>query len=130
MKRCFLLTVVAVALLAVFGGSAFAQEISIVNVPFKFTFNKKAMEPGRYEVSISPDAIVTLTPAKGQAVVGEAFTRLGQHGTPIEVPTFIFDKLNDQYYLSEVWLPMQDGYLVNDLKQPHQHHTIKGAKKG
>ncbi len=130
MKRGVLFTVAAVALLAVVGGSAYAQELAVVNVPFKFTFNKKVMEPGKYEVKISSDAVVTLTPAMGQAVVGEAMTRLGQHDTPIQVPTFIFDKLNDQYYLSEVWLPESDGYLLNNLKQPHQHHTIKGTKKG
>ncbi len=131
MKRRVLFMVVAVALLAVVGGtSVFAQNVTIVNVPFKFTFNNRVMDPGRYEVTVSSEGIVTLMPPKGESVLGASITRLAQPVTPLSAPTFVFDKIGEQYSLAEMWLPMEDGYVLATTKQPHQHHTIKGSRKG
>jgi hypothetical protein len=130
MKRGVLLIVAAMALLGTVGGGAvYAQDISIVNIPFKFTVNHKVMMPGKYEITVTDAAVISVMPERGQAVFVPAITRLAQHEKPITDAMVVFDKLEDQYILSELWLPGEDGFLVTDTKQPHQHHMLKGKKK-
>jgi len=125
MKRGVLLAVVAVALLAIAGASAaYAQEVAIFNVSFKFTAGKSVLEPGRYQVTVAPDeAVLTLTPQRGTAVVVPAVTRLAQLQVTKDAK-LVFDRVGEQYTLSEVWLPVEDGYLVHDMKAPHKHHVV------
>ncbi len=131
MKRGALFMVAVIALVTVVGvGSVYAQDAAVVNIPFTFTFNNQDMAAGKYEVTVSSEGIVTMTPAKGRAVLGPIITRLAPQQVPVSAPTFVFDNMNERYSLSEVWLPMEDGYLLADTKQPHKHHVIKGAKKG
>lgn len=130
MKLAVRFAVVLVAVLGVFAGSiAYGQEVALVNVPFQFTANHKVMMPGKYEVRVSEDlATVTMMPEKGQAVLVPMLTRLAQH-TTMKDASLVFDKVNEQYILSEFWLPGQDGFMLVDTKQPHQHHILKGTKK-
>ncbi len=130
MKRGVLLVVAALVLLGTVGGGAvYAQDVSIVNIPFQFTVNHKVMMPGRYDVTVTDATVISLTPEKGQAVFVPTITRLAQHDKPMADAEFVFDIVGGQHYLSEVWLPTEDGYLVTDTKQPHQHHIVKGKKK-
>ncbi len=123
--------VLAVALGVLAGSVAYAQDIAIVNVPFKFTVNNKMLDPGKYEVRVNEDmTTVSVTPERGQAVIAPMLTRLGQLATSSTQATLVFDKVNEQYILSEFWLPGQDGFLLKDTKQPHQHHVLKAEKKG
>lgn len=129
MKRGLLLLIVAVALLGTIGGgAAYAQQISIVNIPFTFVANNKEMAPGTYEITVSDQAVLSLTPTKGQQVFVPTITRLALH-QQIKDPTVVFDKMGEKYVLSELWVPDEDGYLVTDTKEPHQHHVLKGKKK-
>lgn len=130
MKRGIILIVGALALLGTVGGGAvYAQDISIVDVPFKFTVHNKVMMPGKYEIKVTDAAVISVMPEKGQALFVPTITRLAQHETPLTNAMLVFDKVGDQYTLSEVWMPSEDGYLVTDTKQPHQHHLLKGKKK-
>ncbi len=131
MKRGVLLALVALALVAATGGSAIAQSsITIVNIPFKFTVDQhRVMEPGKYEVTLNEDSTaITLTPQKGPAVFVPTITRLAVQ-TPISDGRLVFDNVNEQYALSEVWFPVEDGFLVHDTKVPHKHHIVKGEQK-
>ena len=130
MKRGAFLIVAAMVLLGTVGGGAvYAQDVSIVNIPFQFTANNKTMMPGKYEITVTDQTVISLTPEKGPAVFVPTITRLAQRAKPITEAEVVFDKLGDQYRLSELWVPSEDGYLVTDTKQPHQHHVIKGKKK-
>ncbi len=129
MKRGVLFVIAALVLLGTIGGGAvYAQEVSIVNIPFQFTVNNKVMQPGKYEVTVTDATVISVTPEKGQAVFVPSITRLAQQKPGTE-SVLIVDKLENKYILSEFWLPGEDGYLVTDTKQPHQHHMIKGTKK-
>ncbi len=129
MKRALLLVVVAMALVGTFGGGVVsAQDAVRVNVPFQFTVNHKVMAPGTYEITMADPTVVSVMPQKGSAVIAPVITRLAQRGTPVSAAEVVFDKVGDQYTLSEVWVPSDDGFLLNDLKQAHQHHVIKGTK--
>lgn len=130
MKRGVFVLVLALALVAVVGGSvAVAQDVTIVNVPFKFTVANKVMNPGKYEVRVNEDrTMIMVTPEKGNAVMVPAITRLGMQQQLTDAK-LIFDRVGDLYTLSEVWLPAEDGYLVHDTKQAHQHHIVPAEKK-
>ncbi len=121
---------IALALVGIVGSSAaIAQEATIVNLPFKFTVGSKVLNPGKYEVKLSEDrTMITLTPEKGVAMMVPTITRLAMQ-QPINDGKVIFDKVGEDYYLSEVWLPDEDGFLVRDTKQPHKHHTVNAEKK-
>jgi hypothetical protein len=41
----------------------------------------------------------------------------------------IFDKFGDSYYVSEVWVPDRDGFVVGGTKEVHTHHAVKIYKK-
>jgi len=131
MKRGVLVIVAAIVLMGTVGsGAVYAQDVSIVNIPFQFTANNKVMAPGKYEITITDPTVISLTPVKGPAEFVPTITRLAQRAKPITDAEVVFDKLGDQYRLSELWVPGEDGFLIADTKQPHQHHVIKGAKKG
>ncbi len=132
MKPRVSLLVVGLAVVVLFGavGQAYAQEVSIVNVPFSFTVDNKVRPAGRYEITIggTGETVLTLTPPKGAAMAIPVITRLATQKTNVET-SFVFDKVENTYYLSEVWFPTVDGFLTRDTKQPHTHHVLKGEKK-
>ncbi len=130
MKRALLLVVAAFLLAGTFGGGvAVAQDTAIVSIPFQFTVTHTLMPAGKYEISVTETSVISVMPQKGAAVMAPILTRLAQHGTPVTDAEVVFDRLGDEYTLAELWLPTTDGYLVNDLKQPHQHHVLKATKK-
>ncbi len=133
MRRRALL-VVAVVGLAVIAGSTltYAQDVTIVNIPFKFTVGKTVLQPGKYELMLSDDPIpaLSLTPERGAATLTPYITRLAVPDPAIAEPKFVFDKVGEEYVLSEIWFPDRDGFLLHDTRQPHTHKAIKGAKKG
>ncbi len=130
MKRGVFVIAIALALLGCIGGGvAVAQDVTIVNVPIRFTVGQKVMEPGRYELRLNDDrSAIMLTPARGPAIFVPTITRLAAL-QPLVDARIVFDKVGDAYYLSEVWLPTEDGFLVKDTKQPHQHHIVNAEKK-
>jgi hypothetical protein len=131
MRRLAFLAVVALALVSVLGGSAaYAQDVAIVKMPFAFVVDNKTMPAGTYEfsVNLSDPNLIMMAPQKGASVVMPVITRLAEQGTPSQA-RIVCDKVGDKYYVSEVWLPSEDGFLVKDTKEPHTHHIIKGETK-
>ncbi len=129
MKRALLLILGAALLLGTMGGGVAVAQTAIVNVPFQFTANHKVMQPGKYEITLTDAAVISIVPVKGPAIFVPTITRLAQHGSPMVDAEVVFDKLENEYALSEVWLPGEDGFLVMDTKAPHKHHVLKGTKK-
>ncbi len=130
MKRAVFLAVAILAIVGVVGSTAaYAQDVTIVNIGFKFTVGNKVMQPGKYEVRLNDDrSAISLIPERGQAIFIPAITRLAlQH--PITDGRLVFDVVGEQYVLSEVWLPVEDGFLVHDTRQPHKHHVLNAEKK-
>lgn len=129
MRRRVLLAAVAVALLLIVGGNAYAQDVASFNVPFKFNIGKTILNPGKYQVTVGADeATITVTPEKGKATIAPAITRLAQHQVMPDAK-LVFDKVGEEYALSEVWLPTEDGYLVHDTRVPHKHHVLAAEAK-
>jgi len=117
--------VIGVALSAT---AAFAQ-VSRVNVTLGFAFVAagKDMPAGAYVVE-ADQGKVTLSPTgKGSPVVMSVVTRLGRHDNDAE-PELIFDKVDGKLFLSELWLPGADGYLVLVTNKEHDHAVHGGPR--
>ena len=56
-------------------------------------------------------------------------TRLAAPATPMAEPKVIFDQRGDKYWVSEVWFPDRDGFLLYGTKGAHTHKAVKGEKK-
>jgi hypothetical protein len=110
---------------------SYAQDAATADVGFKFVAAGKAMPAGKYDLRINGDRTgFTLVPAaNGPSVMLVAITRLGAPEIMNADTRFVFDKVGDAYYLSEVWLPGEDGYLFYAAKEKHTHQVIKAMKK-
>jgi hypothetical protein len=125
-RRVALLAATIALLIAAGPAVAYAQELVVANVPFKFFSSGKTHDPGEYQLRVSEDEMSwTLTPAKGAPVVATVVTRLASHEAASSGDRLVFDKVGDTYYLSEVWPSREDGYLLHVTKEKHTHHVIK-----
>ncbi len=133
MRRAGFLAVVALALVCVAGGSAYAQNIATVTTTFPFVVDNKVMPAGTYEFMVNTDpatdeGIITVVPPKGTPLAMPVITRLAQHGVNTDMKV-VFDKVGDKYVVSELWFPTEDGFLVKNTKEKHTHEIVKGEKK-
>ena len=127
-SRLWLFVAAMGLILAVGPGVASAQETLSVNIPFAFIVNGKTNDAGEYALRVNDTQTeVWLTPSKGTGAPALVLTRLA--ATDPAASRVVFDKLGNTYYLSEVWLPGSDGYLVNSPKEPHTHHVVKTSRK-
>jgi hypothetical protein len=133
MKRRVLVMLAATALLFVaFPAVSYAQDTALVTVGFPFIAEGKTMPAGQYELQLNTDhTAFTLTASpKETGVFLTTITRLAAAEPSVGDTHIVFDKVGNTYYLSEVWLPGEDGYLVYAAKEKHTHQTVKGQKKG
>ncbi len=103
----------------------------VIETTFRFEVGGKTMPAGKYEVDLEAPDVLVFRPTTGKGPVIEApvLTRLAQPLTPIPRPEVVFDKVNDSYFISEVWLPGQDGYLLGGIKEKHTHERVKTTRK-
>ncbi len=116
-----------VALLVTVFGSAQAAPSIVVKVPFQFMVNNATLPAGEYNFIRSNDeqSFQIVSTNKGPSAAVLVLTRLGKeiHVTP-EDAHVVFDKVGDTYFLSEVWLPRMDGFLLRATKEKHEHRSI------
>jgi hypothetical protein len=130
MTRRMLLTIVAVALVALGVGQVASAQIRYeFKVPFSFVAAGKTFAPGDYALFANDSAaVLTLESkaSKGVSVMLPVETRTAGQlaGRPAEV---VFDKLNGQLLLSELLGPEEDGYIVLVTKAKHTHERLKGT---
>jgi hypothetical protein len=89
---------------------------------------KTTFPAGKYRIGSDEQGNITITPERGAAVAVESITRLAAPEKPMTDARLVFDNVGGQRYLSEVWLPDEDGYLLRDTRQKHTHETVKGAR--
>ncbi len=66
---------------------------------------------------------------KGTGMFLTTITRLAAPEVSLVDAHLVFDKVGDTYYLSEVWMPGEDGFLLYAAKGKHTHTLIKFHKK-
>ncbi|HYK91952.1 MAG TPA: hypothetical protein VE398_24510 [Acidobacteriota bacterium] len=121
--------VLAVALL-VFGlGTTlvFADQM-VVNVQFPFKAVGTDFPSGTYRIETSNTeeihAITIRNLATGEAKIVPFLTRLSER----ETPAVVFDKVGDQYYLSEIYMTGLDGFYIKAAPGTHTHVKVPQAE--
>jgi hypothetical protein len=109
---------------------AYAQEGSTlrVSVPFNFTANGTACPAGEYSFKHQQGAI-DLTDRSGNVHVFmpviTSIARSSEHDDHL----LAFDKVGGERILSEVWLPGNQGALVQVTKGEHEHDLVRLNRK-
>src|SRR5512139_1407071 len=133
MTRRIFFAIAAAALVLVAGSRpARAQSLSLSDfkIPFDFVANGKAFTAGQYSLGANlAGEILTLQPLglKGTSAFLPVEARLGER-KQLSEPELIFDKVNGKLYLSELFVPGEDGYLVLSTTVKHTHEAVKGSK--
>jgi len=105
----------------------------VAQVDLPFEVGAKTLPPGVYSVSREgqgiPRLVIRSLDGRNTALP-HVITRLAQvQGAVIrDRMSLVFDKLGDKLFLSEVWLPARDGYLVRATPGKHQH-VIASARQ-
>ena len=136
MTRRIFFTVAAAALVLIAGSRPARAQAdflspSIFKVPFDFVAHGKTYTAGEYSLAANMEGeLLSLQPlgTKSASAILPVETRLAERKVLPE-PELIFDNVNGKYYLSEVYVPGEDGYLVMATKGPHTHESVKGSKK-
>ena len=130
MKTNVLVSISLIALLAATFGFAQSQSLN-AKIPFQFTVEGKVLPAGQYVFIRSNDesTIRVEGASKGPSSVALVVTRLGSaiHTSPQDAH-IVFDKVGDTYFLSEIWIPGLDGFLVYVTKGKHEHRTVDVPK--
>ncbi len=96
------------------------------DIPFPFTADGKVFAAGHYTFTRDSQG-QTFTFRGPDNVRGAAIvlTRLaGEIHTTPEDSHLVFDKVGDTYYLSEIWVPGSDGFLLHSTKEKHEHRVL------
>jgi hypothetical protein len=131
MRKNIVLCALPVSLLA--GGFsvlfAFQAARLIVDVPFEFMAGKTQLPAGKYEISqidMSAPVLVIRNVAIGKGIDVPFLTRLAPRD--IAQPEAVFDNTGTQNYLSEIYIPATDGFLIQGAPGNHTHKKIKATK--
>jgi hypothetical protein len=128
----------ALAVAVVGPGSALAQytnpkgeplEPQVLNVTFPFQVSDKILPAGNYTIEQPSAEMLVLRDAKGSVVQMPVILRVARLSPPLTESKVIFDKFGDSYYISEIWVPDRDGFVVGATKEVHTHHAVKIYKK-
>ena len=124
-----------VVALALAGSLAWAGNTATVDIPFSFVLKDivkdNKMPPGTYEIMPDPADMTRLVIRSKDGTLSmkvSIIERLADVGAT--QPKFVFNKIGNTNYLSEVHMPGQDGYLVFVAKgnEPHTHVTVSGKE--
>jgi hypothetical protein len=118
--------VVGLALVGL-AATASAQSGGTVKIDFPFVAGPTQCPAGAYTFDTGGGRVtLRSTDPKGATAVMMVITRLGRHDKDVE-PELVFDRVNKQLLLSEIWLPNQDGYLVLSTTGDHEHRVLGGS---
>ena len=132
--RITALVAAAALLLVAHPSTSRAQDVMFITADFPFVVQGQTMPPGTYVLRLSPEMTeFTLTRSDGAAsdpdVAVKTMTRLASMQPPRGEAHVTFDHRGDTYYLSEIWMPDQDGWLVYATRGARSHAMVKGANR-
>jgi hypothetical protein len=104
----------------------------IAEVPFEFTCDDQSFAPGTYLVvhRVNPFPSLRLESSDGKAgLLLLATVRIGRPpGLSPPRASLVFDKVGENHFLTEVWLPGRDGYRIRSTKQEHERVVVDAKK--
>lgn len=120
------LMVAAAAVTSLAAGSPWKK----VDVPFAFRAGEGDLAAGTYRILARSDkngVVIKLEGPGGESQV-PVFTRLARTTASAMNTNLVFDMVDGQRRLSEVWIPGEDGYLVrgNLAEKEHEHVILTG----
>lgn len=96
------------------------------NVPFEFTAGTKVLPAGSYKFTLSRGSGGFFTVIVSSGTAGKIYlpvlTRLSQ--TWDRDAKLVFDNVDNKHVLSEVWLPGEDGLMLQATSKEHSHQTV------
>ncbi len=127
MKRS-ILTLISMVFLTVFlcGGLDFSDDI-VAKIDFPFKAGGTAFSPGKYLIKTLPIGDLAIQNQEtGKTVVCPYIARLAERDDMQGI--LIFDKVGEQYFLSEVYEPNTEGYVLRGAQGKHTHVKIHTTK--
>ncbi len=123
--------VLAMLVLAACFAAAQTQPSIKVDIPFSFAIEGKTLPAGMYEFKERPEpsrvAAIRITNTKSKdAVFANIISRLDSRG-PAETE-IVFDVVGNDHFLSEVYIPGADGYLIKATPGQHTHVRLLAQK--
>ncbi len=120
---------IATLLLVPILGSAQVNVVGLVaDIAFPFSAGGKVFQAGTYEFKpgIQTNVLNVINTKTRQTFSIPVLTRLSPRNP--EESSLVFDKVQDQSYLSELYFPGQDGFHVSGAPGPHTHVVVKAKK--
>jgi hypothetical protein len=110
---------------------AIAQEPAMVvaNINFAFHAGGQVMPAGTYDFRMDESgfAVILTNQKTDDSIVLPSIARLDQlNGDEASVE---FEKVGDQYYISELNVPDMDGFQFAGVPMRQTHVSVKGVKK-
>jgi hypothetical protein len=98
---------------------------AVAEVPFSFIAAGKTLPAGTYQFNPGkiPNEIVIRNNKTSESMMVPVVTRLSPK--PESEPVIVFDKVDNDHYFSELYLPGLDGYAVQGYKGEHTHVQLK-----
>ncbi len=123
-------TVLAALLLLPLLSVAQVSNLGVVaKVDFAFVANGKSLPAGTYEFrteGLSDATLVAMNTQTRQSTLIPILTSVSPRQQ--NLAEVVFDKTGDNYYLSEVYFPGQDGVLLQGANVKHTHTVVKASK--
>lgn len=109
------------ALLAAGCVLAYAESATL-DVDFPFEAGGKPFAAGKYTFELVSPNTISLDGPEGRVTL-VVITRLALQ---VNDPNFkvAFDKIKNEFLLSEVWFPGKDGFLILSTAHAHDHHIL------
>lgn len=120
---------VVAAMLVGVVSQVWAQDAITAKIPFAFVTMDRTQPAGTYEFRLTDrdEAVEFTGPDHNGGILG-VMTRLGVPDFTSSQPgRVVFDKVGETYYLSEIWLPGAEGFLVHAERSKHSHTTVKDS---
>lgn len=127
-RGLLVISLLAVLSLSVISAQSLANK---VDVGFQFTAGGQDLPAGSYRVKMAKDdsgQVKLILLGQGTETHLPVITRLASVGGPTRFVQLVFDSSEDKRTLSEVWLPMFDGFLVSAAQGQHDHDVVDEAK--
>jgi hypothetical protein len=130
MKHRIVAPLLAAALLLVAHPSiSNAQDVMFITVDFPFAVQGRTVPAGTYVLWLKPDMTgFTLTqsdtPPPAETIAFETERRLAPMEPPLGAAHVVFEQDRDHNFLSEIWLPGEDGWLVYQTQGSRAHRRV------
>ncbi len=116
----------ALIVLAIAAAGIGQENKLVVIVEFPFAVGDKTLPAGEYQFILDPTATAfRLTDGKKSLALIPIITRIARQPFAGQPNAYLaFDVVQGVSFLSEIWFPGDDGYVVSMTKEDHAHRIV------